>query len=72
MLDIITPCRNWLSPRLSDPGLKPGWSALDPCRGFEPLQTPLERDLVERTEENVTVDLGAGDPWPVPVDCPVD
>jgi hypothetical protein len=40
--------------------------------GFEPPQTPLERDLVERTEENVTVDLEAGDPWPVPVGCPVD
>ena len=35
------------------------------CRNFE-------RDLVERTEENVTVDLGAGDPWPVPVGCPLD
>ena len=21
-------------PRLSDPGLKPGWSAVDPCRGY--------------------------------------
>ncbi len=42
------------------------------CPGFEPPQTPLERDLVERTEENVTVDRGAGDPWPVPVGCPVD
>ncbi len=39
--------------------------------GLEPPQTPLERDLVERTEENVIVDLGAGDPWPVPVG-PVD
>ena len=41
-------------------------------RELEPPQTPLERDLVERTEENVTVDMGAGDPWPVPVGCPVD
>ena len=72
MLDIITPCRNWLSPCLSDPGLLGVGSVsgrVGECSSFEP---PLERDLVERTEENVTVDLGVGDPWPVPVGCPVD